>query len=525
MVEVEPYAMPSPDEATQRDQIRRLLVGVIAIGMAAAVLQLIGAGLVGSGRWLAGSVLIFVLVVWAAVVPLRMTSNSNVTGIVTMTASGIILAAVGMAILEPFLAFVVATSMLTPIALALPYLEGRRLRRMMAFAMVAMMLSALAGFLPGDEETPAAVIELMRYASLLIVLGAVTFLMYRSSERLKASSREFNRLVRLSSDLAETSDPAVLGTLVARHLAAAIEFDECILYALEAETGRLVPFGSYPVERALETAPESIAERPVLARVVRDRTHVLIDVADMSGDPDEQARLRRLGREVMLELPLVAPTGPVGVAELTTTERHLVDERRIALLRTLAFEAAMAIENGRLYQDMRHRALHDPLTGLANASLFHDRVGHALERLVRRQGATVAILFGDLDDFKAVNDRLGHAAGDRLLAIVADRLRAAARPEDTVARLGGDEFGLLLEELPAEADALAIAERAIAAVAAPIELAGEAVTASLSIGVAFRAVQGVTVDALIGEADTAMYEAKAAGKRRVVRFKPPRGRR
>ena len=144
---------------------------------------------------------------------------------------------------------------------------------------------------------------------------------------------------------------------------------------------------------------------------------------------------------------------------------------------------------------------------------------------MRRQGATVAILFGDLDDFKAVNDRLGHAAGDRLLAIVADRLRAAARPEDTVARLGGDEFGLLLEELPAEADALAIAERAIAAVAAPIELAGEAVTASLSIGVAFRAVQGVTVDALIGEADTAMYEAKAAGKRRAVRFKPPRGRR
>ncbi len=525
MLEGEPHAIPSPDEATQRDQVRRLLVGMIAIGMTAAVLQLLGAGLVGSVRWLAGSVLIFVLVAWAIVVPLRMTSNSNAAGIVTLTASGIILAAVVMAILEPFLAFVVATSMLTPITLALPYLEGRRLRRMMAFAMVAMIVSALAGFLPGDKGTPAAAIELMRYASLLIVLGAVTFLMYRSSERLKTSGHEFNRLVRLSSDLAETSDPAVLGTVVARHLAEAIEYDECILYALEAETGRLVPFGSYPVERALETAPESIAQRPVLARVLRDRTRALTDVEGRSGDPDGQARLRRLGRETMLDLPLIAPTGPVGVAELTTTKRHPLDERRIALLRTLAFEAAMAIENGRLYQEMRRRALHDPLTGLANASLFHDRVGHALERLARREGATVAVLFGDLDDFKVVNDRLGHAAGDRLLAIVADRLRAAARPEDTVARLGGDEFGLLLEELPTEADAIAIAERAIAAVAAPIELAGETVTAMLSIGVAFRTVQGVTVDALIGEADAAMYEAKAAGKRRVAEFKPPRGRR
>jgi len=180
----------------------------------------------------------------------------------------------------------------------------------------------------------------------------------------------------------------------------------------------------------------------------------------------------------------------------------------------------MAIENGRLYHELRHRALHDPLTGLANRSLFHDRVGHALTRLGRRKGAIAAVLFIDLDDFKAVNDALGHARGDRLLALVAERLRTVVRPEDTVARLGGDEFALLLEELASDDDALVVAERAIDAVAAPFDLAGRSVTVSISIGVALRSVDGANVAGLVEEADAAMYEAKRTGKGRAVRFYP-----
>ncbi len=524
MAEIEPGRLLGPDDATQRDQVRRLLAIVCLGGLTGALFLIVGGILTGNVRWWIGAVLLVGAASWVAAFPRRTVDHTNIATVITQVVVVVSAALISLAILEPHFASVMATAMLLPIAIALPYLESGLLRRLVLLSSAAMLAAALAGFLPDAHPgTSAVVMGLMRFGGLLIVLGAVVFVMHQSAVRLKASGREFSRLFGLSADLAETSDPSVLGEITARHLAAAIGFDDCVLYAIEPETGRLVPFGSSPVERALETRPESVAERPVLQRVIRDRAHALVDVADAQGDPDGQACLRRLGRSVMLVLPLVAPTGPVGVAELTAIDRHPIDERRLALLRMLAFEAAMAIENGRLYQQIRERSLHDPLTGLANMSLFHDRTEHALEQLARREGALVAVLFVDLDDFKAINDRLGHAAGDRLLITVAERLRTVVRAGDTVARLGGDEFGLLLEELSSAEEARLIAERAIAAVAAPLELAGQAVTASLSIGVAVRASGGATattVDALIGEADTAMYEAKRGGKRRAAMAEP-----
>ena len=258
----------------------------------------------------------------------------------------------------------------------------------------------------------------------------------------------------------------------------------------------------------------------MLGRVLEGRERIVIDVADSQADPTEGSRLRGLGRQTMLILPLIARQEPVGVAELTANGHLSVDERRLALASTLAFTAAMAIENGRLYQELRQRSIHDPLTGLANLSLFHDRVEHALARLARREAAAVAVLFLDLDDFKAVNDTLGHAWGDALLALVAERLRTVVRLGDTAARLGGDEFAMLLEEIASVDEALAVAGRAVDAVAAPFELAGRPAMASVSIGVAHRSVAGGTVEELIAEADAAMYEAKRAGKGRAVLFHP-----
>jgi len=302
---------------------------------------------------------------------------------------------VAAAILQPFIALVAAMALLIPVAAALPYFEIRSLRRLMVLAWAAVVGIGAARSLPDDLAVAPVAGEFLRLWGLTLVSGVVLFLLYQSSERLKASSREFRRLFQLSSDLAETTEPAVLGELVARHLAEATGFDDCVIYALAPETGRFAPFGSYPVERSLETDPESLVERPLLGRVIHDRARIVIDAADELADPTEQARLRALGREVMLLLPLVALSEPVGVAELTAGGHRPVDERRLALARTLAFEAAMAIENGRLYHELRHRALHDSLTGLANRSLFHDRVEHALARLARREGATVAVLFVD----------------------------------------------------------------------------------------------------------------------------------
>ena len=140
------------------------------------------------------------------------------------------------------------------------------------------------------------------------------------------------------------------------------------------------------------------------------------------------------------------------------------------------------VERQRLEQQLRHQALHDALTGLANHRLPRDRVAQALSR-VRRHGGQVAVLFIDLDGFKDVNDRLGHAAGDALLVAVADRLLTGRRASDTVARLGGDEFAVLVEDVDADG-ATVVADRVVTSLRQPFTLDGQQVTISASVGTA-----------------------------------------
>ncbi|MFI5910628.1 diguanylate cyclase domain-containing protein [Dactylosporangium sp. NPDC051541] len=170
--------------------------------------------------------------------------------------------------------------------------------------------------------------------------------------------------------------------------------------------------------------------------------------------------------------------------------------------------------------ELRHLALHDPLTGLANRALFWERVEHAFATH-QRAAQTFAVLFVDLDGFKPVNDRLGHTAGDAVLRQVADRLRRATRAADTVARLGGDEFAILVEQLAAPGDAGIAAHRIISAVERPIEPidgvppAAAELPVTASVGVALSG-DAVDVDDILRRADTAMYAAKSGGKGRYV---------
>ena len=167
-------------------------------------------------------------------------------------------------------------------------------------------------------------------------------------------------------------------------------------------------------------------------------------------------------------------------------------------------------EEQRLRDELTRQAFHDSLTGLANQALFRDRVEHAVERLARVDDR-VAVLFVDLDDFKYVNDSLGHVAGDELLVAVADQLRAAVRIEDTVARLGGDEFAILIEDLRSDAQARTLAERVLELIASPVVIGVSEISCTASVGIAFGDA-GSAVDELLRNADLAMYTAKGRGK-------------
>jgi diguanylate cyclase (GGDEF)-like protein len=172
--------------------------------------------------------------------------------------------------------------------------------------------------------------------------------------------------------------------------------------------------------------------------------------------------------------------------------------------------AALA-EREALSEQLRHQALHDALTGVANRLLFGDRAGHALARS-DRTGEPVSVLFLDLDNFKAINDRLGHAAGDSVLIAVAGKVQRCVRPADTVARIGGDEFAVLLEGANAF-EAAAVADRIIDELTLPLHVGGDSLVVRASIGIAESSDRGDT-DALLRKADLAMYEAKGQGKDR-----------
>ena len=172
-----------------------------------------------------------------------------------------------------------------------------------------------------------------------------------------------------------------------------------------------------------------------------------------------------------------------------------------------------------LEDQLRHQAFHDPLTNLANRPLLVDRIEHELEGRPMESPATTAVLLLDLDDFKTVNDSLGHAAGDELLAAVAERLRKTLRGRDTAARIGGDEFGILVRT-GERSEVEAIAARVLAAVREPMVLGDHQLTVAASMGIVFAEGRQSSADELLRSADVAMYMAKARGKGRSVVFEP-----
>jgi diguanylate cyclase (GGDEF)-like protein len=220
---------------------------------------------------------------------------------------------------------------------------------------------------------------------------------------------------------------------------------------------------------------------------------------------------RRLSIEVLRPVGLLRDTAnQLAAGDL---DRRVEFDRADELGDLAASFNAMADAIAGSQRNLTRQANHDSLTGLANRASFSSRLEAALARPERR-GGTQAVVFVDLDDFKDVNDTLGHAAGDELLCVVATRLHDAVRPGDMVARLGGDEFAILLDGVPDQVVALGVAQRTVAALAAPVEVAGTWVHVGASAGLAMRN-DGSDPEGLMREADVAMYTAKGRGKNRV----------
>ena len=217
-------------------------------------------------------------------------------------------------------------------------------------------------------------------------------------------------------------------------------------------------------------------------------------------------------------LALAVDLGPFAAASDTsaTTALQLALLITVSTTLVLAAMAADLTERDEVERLLGHQAAHDHLTGLPNRVLLHERLGQVLDRVA--PGRAVAVLFLDLDRFKAVNDSLGHAWGDVLLVETAARLQAAARPRDLVARLGGDEFVVVCADLDDPAEAGVVARRMLAAVSEPVSHDGRTVAVSTSIGIATVTAPGRSPEDVLRNADTAMYRAKGDGRSRIDFF-------
>jgi len=408
--------------------------------------------------------------------------------------------------------------------------------------------------------------SLMHNASMLTILMDAAGTVQNSSAamtRLLGHDQEWLE-GRGLEELIDSADVARWRSALAEVGGEAIETGSCVTVdvAFARRDGSTVPFAitvknllADPTVNGLVVSGHDITDRLAVERALRSANSVLAATLESTADGilvvDENCQIISFNRrftEMWKIPPDVLDARDVGTliahvlpqlcdpGAFTTKVADLYDDPQAESQDVLEFQDGRLFERNSLPQcidgevvgrvwsfrdvtqdrvlrdELTRQAFHDALTGLANQSLFRDRVEHALAR-IERTGGSVAVLFIDLDDFKTVNDSLGHPVGDELLVATSARLLTCLRPKDTAARLGGDEFAVLIEDLEDVMQATSVAERIVAALREPIMLESRLVAVSASVGIAFgRPRIDLDWSALLRNADLAMYMAKGQGK-------------
>ncbi len=352
----------------------------------------------------------------------------------------------------------------------------------------------------------------LRLLTILADQAAIAVGSARLLTRTQDLAGELRRLLDMSAELSGSLDPHQVADLMAGHIARAMNVEECVISYWDRPAHRVESLGYFPPHRLKEIEPFfDVNDYPETLRVLDRQETIIIDVDDPRADPAETALMRRDGNRSLAMLPLVAKGQSIGLVELASNGSVTFGDERLALARTMANEAAMALENARLYEEARKLADRDPLTGFYNHRFLHERLG---EEVVRTQRArrSLSVLMLDLDDFKLVNDTFGHLFGDRVLTWTAELIRSTLRASDIPARYGGDEFAIILPETDSD-EARRAAERILDAFR-DHAFVGEQrgpVPIGASIGVATFPADGRTATELIAAADQALYRVKRDG--------------
>jgi diguanylate cyclase (GGDEF)-like protein len=412
-------------------------------------------------------------------------------------------------------------------------------------AAVSAVLVGAAMWLSGDPLRPGKVIEMVvmavivagtnaslglaggtvigtdpRGAALLIAPVLVVFLAYRAYTAHLVQHTNLEFLFQASRTLSNAPDPipGMAGLLALGLETFRAEVAEVCLFpaSREAAGSRLVvgaagrPEGMQPLDAPVARELRELVERDPAARLITPD-----DVGEALA-----GHLRRLGVQRAMIAGLPGERRRIGTLLIANRFSASVpfSSDDLKLFETLAHQTGAALGQDRLSRalnelselqaGLEHQAFHDPLTSLANRLLFMNRVDHAL----KRRGGNAAVLYIDLDDFKTINDTLGHEAGDELLLAAADRLRDSLRPADTPARLGGDEFAVLLLDI-SEEHVRIVADRILRKLGAPLDIEGRERGIEASLGVAMAESGSLGGAELVRNADVAMYVSKHGGKR------------